>query len=78
MMATGLIAAVGLTLLTQAYRIAESNVVAPFEYTAMAWSVLFGWAFFGDLPDAQGWLGIAMIVGAGLYVLYREGLRARR
>jgi len=78
MMATGFVAAAGLTLLTQAYRVAESNVVAPFEYTAMIWSVLFGWSFFGDLPDAQGWLGIAMIVGAGLYVLYREGLRARR
>jgi drug/metabolite transporter (DMT)-like permease len=78
MMTTGIIAAAGLTLLTQAYRIAESNVVAPFEYTSMVWSVLFGWLFFRDLPDAQGWLGIAMIVGAGLYVLYREGVRARR
>ncbi|MCV2864609.1 DMT family transporter [Albidovulum sediminicola] len=78
MMATGFVAAAGLTLLTQAYRVAESNVVAPFEYTAMIWSVLFGWLYFRDLPDAQGWLGIAMIISAGLYVLYREGLRARR
>ncbi len=39
----------------------------------MLWSVLFGWVFFHSLPDAQGWLGIVMIVGAGLYVLYREG-----
>ncbi|MCB2121627.1 DMT family transporter [Albidovulum sp.] len=78
MTATGVIAAAGLTLLTQAYRVAESNVIAPFEYTAMLWSVLFGWVFFHSLPDAQGWLGIVMIVGAGLYVLYREGLRRSR
>ncbi|MCV2868513.1 DMT family transporter [Defluviimonas sp. WL0002] len=78
MVSTGVIAAAGLTLLTQAYRVAESNVVAPFEYTAMIWSVMFGWVFFRDLPDAQGWLGISMIIGAGLYVLYREGIRSRR
>lgn len=77
MMATGLIAAAGLTLLTQAYRIARVNVVAPFEYTAMVWSVLLGWLALGDLPDATGWTGIAMIIGAGLYVLYREGTQAR-
>ena len=72
MAACGVIAALGLTLLTQAYRIAESNVVAPFEYSAMIWGVLWGWLFFATLPDARGWLGIAIIIGAGLYVAWRE------
>ena len=40
MMTCGVIAAAGLTLLTQAYRISQSNVVAPFEYTALIWGVL--------------------------------------
>jgi drug/metabolite transporter (DMT)-like permease len=72
MLSCGLVAAAGLTLLTQAYRIAEANVVAPFEYTALIWGVLYGWVFWRDWPDATGWAGIAIIVGAGLYVLYRE------
>jgi drug/metabolite transporter (DMT)-like permease len=77
MTACGPIAAAGLTLLTQAYRIAEANVVAPFEYTGMVWGVLWGWLFWRDWPDAVGWTGIAIIVGAGLYVLYRERLKGR-
>ena len=72
MCACGVIAAVGLTLLTQAYRIAQSSVVAPFEFTFAFWGILWGWLFWGDLPDAYGWLGIAVIVAAGIYVLRAE------
>jgi len=73
MASCGAIAAVGLTLLTQAYRIAQSSVVAPFEFSFAFWGVLWGWLFWGDLPDALGWLGIAIIICAGLYVLRAEG-----
>lgn len=65
----GVIAAVGLTLLTQAYRIAANSVVAPFEFTFAFWGLLWGWLFWGDLPDGLGWLGIAIIIGAGIYVV---------
>ena len=68
----GVIAALGLTLLTQAYRIADSNAVAPFEYSFMIWGVFWGWAFFGEWPDSIAWIGISVIVGAGLMVLWRE------
>lgn len=69
MSSCGIIAAIGLTLLTYAYRIAPSAAVAPFEYTFMFWGLLWGWLFWGDLPDSYGWLGIAIIIGAGLYVI---------
>lgn len=71
MASCGVIAAIGLTLLTHAYRIAPSSAVAPFEYTFMFWGVLWGWMFWGDMPAAMGWLGIAVIIGAGLYVISR-------
>lgn len=77
MMACGVIAAAGLTLLTQAYRIAQSNVVAPFEYTALIWGVLYGWIFWSDWPDSTGWIGISIIVGAGLFVIWQERTEAR-
>jgi drug/metabolite transporter (DMT)-like permease len=76
MMTCGVIAAAGLTLLTQAYRIAQSNVVAPFEYTALIWGVLYGWIFWSDWPDTTGWIGIAIIVGAGLFVIWQERFEA--
>ena len=69
MASCGVIAAIGLTLLTHAYRIAPSSSVAPFEYSFMFWGVLWGWLFWSDMPDRWGWLGIAIIVGAGLYVI---------
>lgn len=69
MAACGVIAAVGLTLLTHAYRIAPSSSVAPFEYSFMFWAVLWGWLFWGDFPDALGWLGIGIIIAAGLVVI---------
>ncbi|MBD1205549.1 MAG: DMT family transporter [Rhodobacteraceae bacterium] len=75
MMACGVIAAIGLTLLTQAYRVAEASVVTPFEYTGLIWSVIYGWVFWQDWPNGTDWTGIAIIVGAGLYILWREARR---
>jgi drug/metabolite transporter (DMT)-like permease len=77
MCACGVIAAIALTLLTQAYRLGEASIVASFEYTAMIWGVLYGWMFFRDWPTRTGWLGIGIITGAGLFVLWRE-YRAKR
>ncbi len=65
----GVIAAIGLTLLTYAYRVAPAATVAPFEYSFMFWAVLWGWLFWGDFPDGLGWIGIAIIVAAGMLVI---------
>ena len=72
MMSCGVIAAAGLTLLTQAYRIGEASVVTPFEYTGLLWSVIYGWVFWQQWPSLPDWTGIAIIIGAGLYILWRE------
>lgn len=74
----GGVAAIGLTLLTQAYRVAASATVAPFEYTGLIWGVLYGWVFWSDWPDSTAWTGIAIICGAGLFVLWRETTERRR
>jgi drug/metabolite transporter (DMT)-like permease len=68
MVACGVIAAVGLWLLTQAYRLAAASTVAPFEYSGMIWSVIWGWTFWRDWPDLLGWIGITIIAGSGLAV----------
>jgi S-adenosylmethionine uptake transporter len=54
----------------------EAVVVAPFQYTQIIWGVAFGWFFFGALPTTNTWIGLALIIGAGLYSLRREYRRA--
>lgn len=59
-------------LIGQAYRLAEAGLIAPFEYAALPLGVLFGFLVFGEFPDLVAWGGIAMIIGAGLYMAQRE------
>jgi drug/metabolite transporter (DMT)-like permease len=70
---TGFIAALASWCLSNAYRVAPANVVAPFEYSAITWAVLWRFLFWGEVPGAAVALGVAMIVGAGLYVLRAGG-----
>jgi drug/metabolite transporter (DMT)-like permease len=69
--ACGVIASIATVLLTQAYRMAEANFVACFEYTAIIWAIFGGYVFFGETVDVYSILGAALIVAAGLYVLFR-------
>ncbi|MEQ8652981.1 MAG: DMT family transporter [Kiloniellales bacterium] len=75
--ALGLISGIGFFALTQAYRLADASVVTPFEYTYLPWAILWGFVFFGNLPDLATWLGLTLIVGAGLFILFRESVRGR-
>jgi drug/metabolite transporter (DMT)-like permease len=51
--------------------------VAPFHYTELVWAAVLGWVFWNEWPEAHvGW-GAAVIVGAGLYTVWREQIAAR-
>lgn len=76
-MVCGAIAAVGLLLLTYAYRIAPSSSVAPFEYSFIVWGVLWGWVFWDELPGPASWGGIALLVAAGLLVIRTEARKEK-
>jgi drug/metabolite transporter (DMT)-like permease len=69
----GALAAVASVLFTFAYKFAQSNFVAPFEYTAMIWAVFYGLVLFGDFPDAMTWVGMAVVIAAGLWMMWRDG-----
>lgn len=59
--------------ITRAFQLAPVSVVAPFEYTALVWATLLGFTVFGEFPGADVWIGVAIIVAAGLYTIHREG-----
>jgi len=69
---TGLIGATGSFLLTQAYRLAEANIVTPFEYVSILFGTLFGWWLWNEVPSVTTLAGIVLIIAAGLYVLRAE------
>jgi drug/metabolite transporter (DMT)-like permease len=68
----GIIFGGGYYCLTEAYRVGRASSIAPFEYTALPWSVLWGWVAWQQLPDWTTLAGLVLIVGSGLYVLRRE------
>ena len=77
-MGLGVISSIGFYSLSQAYRLAEASVVTPFEYTYLPWAVMWGYVFFGNLPGLPTWIGLIMIVGSGLLIVFREALKGRK
>lgn len=54
-----------------ATRTGDIGTVAPFRYTALVFAIILGFAIFGDLPDGLTLGGSALIIGSGIYTLYR-------
>jgi drug/metabolite transporter (DMT)-like permease len=61
--------------LTEAFSHGEASVVAPFEYTALAWGTAIDWVLWHTLPDRYTLLGAAIIIGSGLYLIRHETTR---
>lgn len=72
--AIGIGSSAGGYLISQAYRLSEAAFAAPFEYLAMPLAILWGVLVFGEWPDLNAWSGIALIIGSGLVLLWREAL----
>lgn len=74
----GIIATGGHLLVVHAFQRAPAGLLAPFQYVEIVGATILGLIFFGDFPDAVTWVGVAIIVGSGLYVFHREAAIARR
>src|SRR5207302_177109 len=51
--------------------------VAPYQYTLVVWAIALGYTVFGDVPAPLTLIGAAIIIGAGLYIFWREQMQAR-
>jgi drug/metabolite transporter (DMT)-like permease len=57
---------------------AEFSVIGSFRYASVLWALAIGYTLWGDVPNLLAVTGIAVVVGAGLYILHRERLTRRR
>jgi drug/metabolite transporter (DMT)-like permease len=77
----GLVGSVGQILLTTSYRYADASLLAPFDYTSLILALLVGYFVFSEVPTVTMLIGAAVVIFAGLLVIWRErrlGLLERR
>ena len=75
-MALAAVATVGHLLIVQAVRRIGAAMIAPFQYLEIVSATFLGYVVFGDFPGPAIWFGMAIIIAAGLFVFYREQVRA--
>jgi drug/metabolite transporter (DMT)-like permease len=61
----------------RAYQAADASACAPYEFVRLPYAALIGYLLFGEITDAWTWAGAAIIIGASMYVAYREAHVAR-
>ena len=72
----GVISFVAHGLVVVAFRYATAAALAPLNYLEIVSATLLSYLVFDQFPEPPVWLGIAIIVGSGLYVAHRERRRA--
>ena len=68
----------GYLFAVMAMRRGDVSFVTPFRYTGMIWAIVYGYVFFGYLPDSATVGGTALVIGMGVYSFQRERIRRRR
>jgi drug/metabolite transporter (DMT)-like permease len=81
LVSAGICGGVAQIFMTEAYRHAEASTVAPFEYTSILLAIVVGYLAFGDTPTIHIVVGGAIVIGAGIFIVWRErqlGIERRR
>ena len=78
MVLIGICACGGMMLFATAYKTAEANYVAPFEYSGMIWALIYGYVIFRDVPDHWMALGAAIVVVAGIFMIWSDARVSRQ
>jgi drug/metabolite transporter (DMT)-like permease len=72
LLGTGVLGSLGHFFLIAGHRLAPASVLAPFIYTQLIWVVILGYVVFDHVPTLWTVAGAALVVGSGLYMLWRE------
>ncbi len=77
----GIFGGIGQITMTQSFRHADASLIAPFDYTSMIWALIVSLLVFNTWPSGIMLIGTAIVIAAGLFVIYREhrlGIRRNR
>jgi drug/metabolite transporter (DMT)-like permease len=68
----GVIGGIAQFAMTNAYRLATVSIIAPFDYMHIIWAALLGFFIWGEVPGNTIWIGTAIVMASGIYILFRE------
>ena len=68
---------IGNFFIVRAFRASDPTVVTPFRYVSILFSAIFGFLVWGDIPNTLAAIGAVLIIGSGVYTIWRERVRAR-
>ncbi|RUU09206.1 DMT family transporter, partial [Mesorhizobium sp. M6A.T.Ca.TU.002.02.2.1] len=72
MLLLGIVSCGAHLMITRALKLAPASTLAPLHYSLLLWAVIFGLAFFGDMPGPRILIGSGIIVLAGLFIFHRQ------
>ena len=71
----GFIGALAFFCVFNAYSIASPSVVSLYEYSLIIWSIMIGYILFDNVPTLRTFIGVSIIIGAGIYIYLREKIK---
>ena len=71
----GFVGAISFYCVFSAYSIASPSVVSLFEYSLIIWAIIIGYLLFDNIPSPRTFVGVTLIIGAGIYIYIREKVR---
>jgi S-adenosylmethionine uptake transporter len=76
MLLLGIVSCIAHLMIVRALKLAPAAMLAPLHYTLLLWAVVFGWAFFGEVPGPRILVGAAIVVLAGLFIFHRQNVKS--
>lgn len=76
MLLLGVVSCIAHLMIVRALKLAPAALLAPLHYTILLWGMIFGWAFFGDVPGTRILVGSVIVVLAGLFIFHRQKVKS--
>ena len=74
----GVLATIAFTCVFRAYSSYSTSVTSIFEYSLIVWSIIIGYFLFNNIPSIRIVIGCIIIIGAGMFIFFREKIREQK